>query len=149
MVDDLVGVDRAELDRRGLERRSRQSFRNPERRSGFDRRVHYRFTGALRDDPALLLGVLVLVNALSTLDFAFTYLQLQAGMSAEGNPLLAELFAKGTGRAWLFKTGAMLIVSWGVWRGRNHRAVLGVAVGTLFLYVAIIAYHLLGMSLTG
>lgn len=135
--------------RRREERRSEKRFHLPERRTGFDRRRRYPFTGALRDDARLLLGVLVAINVLSALDFALTYLQLQAGTIVEGNLLLAGLFAQGPFQAWLFKTVVMLGVTLLMWRSRQHRSVLLLAIVTLAGYFALIIYHLLGMTATG
>jgi len=135
--------------RRRTERRAgRSGFRLSERRTGFDRREEYPLTGTLRDNPALLFGVLVLINVLSALDFALTYMQLQAGTVTEGNPVLASLFAEGPGQAWIFKAGMMLAVSVVIWHQRKHRAMLSVALIALALYVAVLVYHLAGMTVT-
>lgn len=139
----------ADDHRAGLDRRGRRvPLHNPERRTGFDRRRRYPFTGPLRDDGRLVL-TLVLINALSALDFFFTYVQLVAGVAEEGNPVLAELFRQGPGQAWLFKTAVMIVVSLAIWRSRQHRAILSVALGALALYVLLIAYHFAGMAASG
>lgn len=106
-------------------------------------------TGSLRDNPLALLGVLVLVNTLSALDFAFTWLQLQAGVAEEGNPVLAGMFAEAPAKAWFFKSGVMLVVSLVIWHQRKRRAMLSVALVALALYIAVLVYHLVGMSMTG
>ena len=120
-------IDRPYHPRRSERRNGRSRFHLPERRTGFDRRRQYPLTGTLRDNPALILGVLVLINVLSALDFGLTYAELQAGVAAEGNPLLAGLFAAGPSQAWLFKGSVMLVVSLIIWHQRKHRAMLAVA----------------------
>lgn len=135
--------------RRRQDRREQKRFHLPERRTGFDRRLRYPFTGALRDDPRLLLGVLVAINVLSALDFALTYAQLQAGVIIEANLLMAGLFTQNPLGAWFFKTGVMLGVSILMWRARKHRAVLLVAIAALAIYLGLTVYHLLGMVATG
>lgn len=137
-------------DSRREERRLRpKSFHMPERRTGFDRRMRYPLTGRLRDQPGFLLGILILVNVMSALDFALTWLQLQAGVVQEGNPVLAGMFAESPGRAWLFKTAVMLGVSAVIWHQRKHRAVLGVAIGALIFYFVLLVYHFWGMATVG
>jgi len=137
-------------DARATERRHWPArFHLPERRTGFDRRRRYPMTGSLRDNPLALLGVLVLVNTLSALDFAFTWLQLQAGVAEEGNPVLAGMFAEAPAKAWFFKSGVMLVVSLVIWHQRKRRAMLSVALVALALYIAVLVYHLVGMSMTG
>lgn len=132
------------------ERRSRRvALFAHERRTGFDRRRDYPITGALRDRPQVLLGLLVALNLLSGLDFVFTYLQLNAGVATEGNPVMASMFTSGPWQAWLFKTTVMLLVSIGIWRGRHTRAILEVAIGALGIYVALIGYHVTGMAASG
>lgn len=136
---------RAQRDRRIR----RPSLFSRERRTGFDRRRDYPFTGALRDRPQILLGILIALNLLSALDFVFTYLQVSAGVATEGNPVIGQLLVQGTFQAWAFKTAVMLLVSIGIWRGRRMRAILEVAVGALGLYVALIGYHISGMAASG
>ena len=97
----------------------------------------------------MLAIVLIAINVLSAIDFALTYLQLKAGVSVEGNPVLAELFAQGAGRAWVFKTLVVLAVTLAMWAGRKHRSMLGLAVGTLVLYVLLMIYHFAGMRAAG
>jgi len=132
------------------ERRARtRHFHFPERRTGFDRRRRYPVTGTLRRSPLILLAVLVAVNVLSALDFAFTYLQLQAGVASEGNPVLAAMFAQNAGSAWLFKTLVVLAVTLGIWHQRKHRKVLAVSIVALVTYFLVIGYHVYGMRATG
>lgn len=142
---DTVGRDLRCADRRCKP----SSFHLPERRTGFDRRREYPFTSFLRNRPANLLVVLLAVNTLSGLDFAFTYIQLATGMATEANPMLAELYSQSAVQAWLFKTGVMLIVSLGIWRARKHRAILSVAIASLVLYLFVIGYHIVGMAYSG
>ena len=137
------------FERRGDRRDGASGFHFPERRTGFDRRRDYAITGFLRDRPHMLAVVLIAINALSAVDFAFTYVQIQAGVSVEGNPLLAEMFAQSVGRAWLFKTVMVGVVTLAMWMGRRHRSILAVAAGTLVFYALLIAYHLIGMRATG
>jgi hypothetical protein len=135
---------------RGQDRRDRKSrFHLPERRTGFDRRERYPVTGALRERPATLGLVLLGINALSALDFALTYAQLEAGVSTEANPVMAQLFAQGAGYAWAIKTLVVLAVTISMWAARKYRAVLLLAVLTLVVYATLIIYHIVGMRATG
>jgi len=132
--------------RRGVERRhERRLFVLRERRTGFDRRDHYAFTGSLRE-PLRLFGVLLIVNMLSILDFVFTYHELSNGLASEANPVMASSFESGPAGAWLFKTLVMFAITLAIWRGRAYRRILGVALLALILYLAVTAYHLVGIS---
>jgi hypothetical protein len=135
----------AQADRCSSDRRRVRRFRLAERRTGFDRRRTYPVTGTLRDNPAALLGVLIMTNGLSALDFVLTYAQLSLGTIEEGNPVLAMMFDAGPGRAWVFKSGMMIAVSVIIWHQRKHRAILGVAVAALVIYLLVIAYHVFGI----
>lgn len=130
---------------RGGDRRAARRFVARDRRSGFDRRRRYPVTGTLREDPRLLLAVLVAINVLSALDFVLTRAEMSAGLATEGNPVLASLFAHGPGLAWLFKTTVVLAVSLVIWRERHRRAIIAVALGALCVYALVIAYHLSGI----
>jgi CHASE2 domain-containing sensor protein len=103
----------------------------------------------LRDHPLALAFILIGVNALSVLDFVFTRAQLQAGIAIEANPVLANLFATNGNGALLFKITVMSSVSLGIWLARKHRAILSVALGALIAYLALIAYHIAGMTVCG
>ena len=139
-----------QLPERRVDRRAGASrFHFPERRTGFDRRRRYAITGFLRDRPHLLALLLIGVNVLSAVDFALTYLQLQAGVAVEGNPILAELFEQSAGRAWAFKTAVVLAVTLSMWLGRKHRAVLWAAAATFVLYALLVVYHVIGMRAVG
>lgn len=130
---------------RGTERRRVPArWALQDRRSGYDRRKRYVLTGALHDNVLTLAVVLIIVNALSLLDFVLTFDAIKLGIAHEGNPVLADLFRESAGRAWIFKTGVMLAVSWGIWRERRRRAVLATAVFSLAAYLALTLYHLTG-----
>jgi len=131
---------------RGTDRRAARRFVTHDRRTGFDRRKRYPVTGALQENPLLLLAVLVAVNVLSALDFVLTWSEMNSGIAAEGNPVLASLFEQGPGLAWLFKTTVVLAVSVVIWRERHRRAVVAVALGALCLYALVIVYHLGGIA---
>lgn len=93
--------------------------------------------------------MLIAINGLSALDFWLTRVQIDAGIAAEANPVLAPLFAGGTFDAWAFKTLVTLTVTVAIWRSREKRQVLVVAVGALVAYVLVTVYHLVGMALFG
>lgn len=128
------------------DRRTTRRFVARDRRTGFDRRRSYPVTGPLRENPRLLLVVLIAVNVLSALDFVLTRAEMSSGIATEGNPVLASLFAQGPGLAWLFKTVVVLAVSVVIWRERHRRAILAVALGALCVYALVIAYHLSGIA---
>ena len=117
-----------------------------DRRTGFDRRREYPVTGKLRDRPGLLAVVLVAVNLLSAADFFLTHAELQAGIATEGNPLLAALFAGEPMSAWLFKTAVVLAVTLVIWHQRHRRAVLLVALAAFGIYLAVVIYHVAGIT---
>lgn len=125
-------------------RRHIAHLRMPERRTGFDRRAVYPLTQTLRSEPLGLLGVLVLVNGLSVVDFGLTLTHLESGVGAEANPLLAALFEQGPVQAFAFKLTVTLLVTAAIWRLRRYRAVLSLALAALGLYLTLIGYHLLG-----
>ncbi len=130
-------------------RQSQVALKIPERRSGFDRRLPYHVTGHFRDNPSSLLIVLITINVLSLFDFAFTWVQLSAGVSVEANPLLALLYLDNPLAAWLFKTCVVLAVSFAIWHARRYRAILAVALLALTLYLTLFIYHIWGMKVTG
>jgi len=130
-------------------RHSRVAIVVPERRTGFDRRIKHYVTGHLRDNPSQLMIVLILINVLSLIDFAFTWVQLQGGVSVEGNPFLAPLFAQNPLVAWSFKTCLVLAVSYGIWTSRRYRPIIIVALMAFVLYGGLFIYHIVGMRATG
>lgn len=119
---------------------------SPERRTGFDRRRSYPVTGTLRDRPHTLVVLLLAVNALSLLDFVLTYVELSTGVASEGNPVMAALFEAGPMQAWLFKTIVIALVSVAIWRGRQTRAILGVAVTAFAVFSVVVGYHLVALG---
>lgn len=150
--DRAVSAERRETDAQGARGERRQRLIPlffPERRTGFDRRGSYPVTGHIRDNPRTLLVVLVIINILSLIDFAFTWVQLSAGTATEGNPALATLFAVHPFVAWLFKTTLVLGISVAIWHGRKYRAIVLVALLALVTYSALFVYHLLGMRASG
>ena len=144
-VAEHSGPAAPEQGARGADRRAARRFVARDRRTGFDRRKSYPITGALRENPRLLVAVLVAINVLSALDFVLTRTELDSGIASEGNPVLAPLFEQGPGLAWLFKTVIVLGVSVVIWRQRHRRAILSVAIAALAIYALVIAYHLSGI----
>lgn len=129
-----------------LDRRRARRFVLTDKRTGFDRRRRYPVTSTLRDDPRLLLLVLIAVNVLSTLDFLYTLVALDAGVASEGNPVMARLFEQGPGIAWVFKSALVLAVTVVIWLERRRRSAIAVALGALGLYAAVVAYHVYGLG---
>jgi hypothetical protein len=131
------GVER----RSGEKRRKRRVYRFIDRRSGFDRRKRHPVFGTLRDHPWLLIVVIVLLNALSILDGAFTTFELMLGIAAEGNPVLDWAVRTHPLLAVAVKVGAMALVSVGIWYGRHRRSILALALMALALFGGVVAYH--------
>jgi len=96
----------------------------------------------MRDQPWLLLGVLVAVNVLSLVDGLLTAAELQSGIASEANPVLARIFATSPYAALLFKVVLIALVSLVIWRQRRYRIVLVVSLAALALFTAVVAYHL-------
>jgi hypothetical protein len=144
-------------DRRTKDRRHRRfNFVLRERRSGFDRRsleeggrisiAYERVLLALRDRPRIVLGILLLVNALNVADFLLTMNVLAKG-GGEANPIMKSLFAMDPLYAGIFKMVAVLVTSWLTWRCRRFRSGLQVAIILVALYAAVICYHIVGLAI--
>jgi hypothetical protein len=156
MEKTVEAAEVAELEnRQGTERRRRRfSFVLHERRSGFDRRersgqgrVSVAFERALlglRDRPRLLLGLLLVVNALNLADFFLTLNVLASG-GGEANPILKSLFEVDPLYAGLFKVVAVLLTSWLAWRCRRFRSGLEAALIMLAVFSLVICYHIYGL----
>jgi len=144
------------VNRRVGDRRRQRKFVLHERRTGFDRR-DLEGSGAvalilqntlvrLRDRPGRLLGLLALVNALNLADFALTLNALGSG-GAEANPIMKSLFALGPIWAGVFKVVLILGASLLVWRYRSFRGALVAALMMMAIFAAVLAYHVLGLTL--
>ena len=131
--------------RRGDRRSVRAKFAMPERRTGYDRRSAGGFLHRLSDEPALLLGMLILLNALSLADWALTLRALEAG-AVEANAALGALLDASPLAAGAFKVAVMLGVSTGIWYLRRYRIVAATAVGALVVYALVISYHALAAT---
>jgi hypothetical protein len=142
-------------ERRSKDRRQRRfSLVLHERRSGFDRRLRERdgrFSLAfervlldLRDRPRVVLGMLLVVNALNLADFLLTLNVLAQG-GGEANPILRSLFALDPLYAGLFKMVAVFVTSWLVWRCRRYRSGLLASLVLLAVFTGVIIYHLFGL----
>ena len=153
MEEDSAAPDLS--NRRQKDRRQRRfSFVLRERRRGFDRRgregasrasIEYqRALLALREQPRLLFGLLVVVNVLNLADFLLTLNVLAQG-GGEANPILRSLFAMDPLYAGVFKLVAVLLTSWLAWRCRRFRSGLEAAVIMLVLFSAVICYHIFGL----
>lgn len=129
-------------DRRENDRRTQRRYRFRDLRSGFDRRRHYAFLGTMRDSAWILLGVLLLTNLLSLVDGYLTFVELTAGIAAEGNPVLASLFEAHPISAVAFKVSIVGMVTLVVWLERRRRVMLVVALFASGVYTAVVAYHL-------
>jgi hypothetical protein len=130
--------------RRGDRRQSRRFYGGFDRRSGFDRRasrsVANRLLVAVRDEPAILLTLLISLNVMNVLDFLFTIGALEAGY-AEGNPFMALMFARGYVVAGGIKFVIIATVSIAIWRMRRYRSVLQVAVFACVVFACILLVH--------
>jgi hypothetical protein len=145
----------ASNDRRSEDRRHRRfSFVLRERRSGFDRRGRDGASRAsiaieralvkLRDRPRVVLGMLLVVNALNLADFLLTLNVLARG-GGEANPILRSLFALDPLYAGIFKVVAVFLTSWLVWSCRRYRTGLQASLILLAVFCAVICYHIFGL----
>ena len=157
MQDTIAGgcPDRSKM--RGIDRRERRAFFVlRERRSGFDRRVPASAAGRvlqrallrLRDDAPILVGLLVMANILSLLDFVLTRRALDRG-AVEANLLLRHLLTQNVWAAGAFKGLLVLVVSLTVWRYRRYRLVLLAGVAACSFFLLVIVYQLYGLTLPG
>ena len=136
------------------ERRRRRRTFAAERRSGFDRRRNVCRSPVasaieaplirLRDDPALLAELLVLINLLSVVDLLVTLSVLRMG-AVEINPIMARLLEYGPGVAAFGKIGVVVLATLGLWLLRRHRAALTTALALLAAYGALVTFELVGL----
>jgi len=77
MADTWDGPER----RSGQKRRTKRRYRFIDRRLGFDRRRRYPVLGTMRDNPWILVGVIVLLNVLSLVEGLFTLAELGLGIA--------------------------------------------------------------------
>ena len=125
-----------------------------ERRSGSDRRrsvcrppVTLALDGPalrLRDRPALLVELLVLINIFSAIDLLVTIELMRLG-AVEINPIMARLFESGPGPAAVAKLGMVLLATLGLWLLRGHRAALTTAVALTAVYGSLITFELVSL----
>lgn len=138
------GVERREE----MQRRRRNVYRFMDRRGGFDRRERSRLE-LLLEKPALLVGVLVLLNVLSLIDGFYSSVEVSLGIAQEGNPLLAAAAARHPLLALALKMGSMAFVTVVIWLNRRRRAVLITGLVGLAGYAALVAYHRYVLTITG
>ena len=133
------------------DRRHRQRPIVAERRSGFDRRRSACLSPAagtleapavsLRDRPARLVELLVLVNLLSVVDLLVTLEVLRLG-AVELNPIMSRLLESGPAQAAVAKIGVVLLATLGLWLLRRHRAALSTAVALVAVYGSLVTFEL-------
>jgi hypothetical protein len=136
----------------GPERRRERRFLVQERRSGFDRRRNICRSPLraaleapalrLRDEPVLLVELLVLINLFSILDLIITLIVLEMG-AVELNPVMAYLIELGTLPAAAAKIGVVALATLGLWLLRRHRMALTTAVLLFAVYGALIVFELI------
>jgi hypothetical protein len=136
------------------DRRRRRRLSLAQRRSGFDRRRNVCRSPVvvaleapvtrLRDQPALLAELLVLVNLLSLIDLLVTLAVLRMG-ATELNPIMARLFEFGTAPAAAAKIGVVLTATLGLWLLRRHRAALATALVLVAVYGSLVTFELVGL----
>jgi hypothetical protein len=124
----------------------------PERRTGFDRRLHPSALGRFVHDTLhhlsrsdrLLLALLVAVNAANLVDMRVTFVLLGQG-AIEVNPLMRALLEWNPVFAAITKALIVFGVTLGVWAGRRFKGILaaGVAAGLAFLLLLIYEIQLL------
>ena len=139
---------------RGPDRRHKRTFLLVERRSGFDRRRDVCRSPValaleapiqrLRERPALLAELLVLINLLSIVDLLITLSVLRMG-AIELNPLMAWLIDLGTAPAAAAKIGVVLVATLGLWLLRRHRVALTTAVLLFAVYGSLVTFEIIGL----
>lgn len=152
-------VNGAQPERRRHQRRQASVFRWHENRSGFENRRPPRVAGpgaifawpgylarAMRGDPGLLLKILLMFNLYNIADYILTINALAAGYQ-ELNPVMRSLFAHGLLSAGIFKIVTGLAVTGLIWRYRRYMLVLQLSLYIFGLYLAVVAYHILGVVL--
>jgi len=143
----LSNPELGQAGRRGERRASRGRFVVIERRSGFDRRdsgaALRRLLAALRDNPVILLALLVAINVMNVVDYWLTLGVLGAGYT-EGNPFMAYMFDQGASAAGWFKVICVATVSAVIWPMRRYRLVLQVAVFAAVVFVGVLLIHIYG-----
>ena len=128
--------------RSGLDRRVKRHYVFMDHRTGFDRRKRSWFFGTLRDNPSVLIGLLVVLNVFSLIDGVLTAIELTMGVAKEGNPMLGNLIETNGFLAAGMKVVVMIAVSAVIWHWRGHRRILAIVPLALALYAAVLAYHL-------
>jgi len=125
-----------------------------DRRTGFDRRAAAAGGGGgglevallgLRDRPSALLVLLAAVNVFNIADFSLT-LNALAGGAGEANPVMRSLLDLDPVWAGLFKFAAVLAASCMVWRLRRYRLALEAALLVAGIMLAVLVYHVLGLT---
>lgn len=130
------------------ERRARSvSLRWPERRTGFDRRGSYPVSGLVRSSDRRLAAVLAAIVLLGLLDWAFTAYSLSSLGAYEANPIMRRAFDASPAHALALKTASLAVVIPGIWWLRRYRSALLLALGAAALHLALVAYHVIGMTL--
>lgn len=140
-----VDERRAPRDRR----RRRASFRFPERRLGFERRLpppasmrgtYLRVLDAYHKDSTLLTAVLAAIIGLNLADLLLTARALEMG-ATELNPIMATLFDADLVLAGLFKVVVGGIVVLGIWTLRRYRRALELSWFALAGFSLLMVYH--------
>ncbi len=147
MTDVALGNQRSGGDRRVR----RVSFRYPERRTGFDRRMvgvsrYQRFLEAYRRRDGLVAVCLAAVAVLNLVDLVLTRVLIDLGAS-EANPIMAALLAAGTVPAAAAKVAVTVAVVTGVWMLRRYRRMLEFSLVLLGALVLLAAYQVGGVLL--
>jgi hypothetical protein len=131
--------------RSGRDRRGREHFHYPERRSGYDRRADWR--GAVENrlfwlsaHPGWFFLILALINLLSVFDYFLTLEAFALG-GTEGNPAMAFFFGLGLVPAFFLKAAIVLTITSAFWRVRRFRAGARGACLVLIVFVALMGYH--------
>ena len=134
---------------RAAERRCRRaSLRFPDRRTGFDRRLPNDPVRTLRDQPAILFGLLAALNLLSIVDWVLTSHELTFG-AREANLFIQTLLNASPWLVIAFKVVWMLCLSGLIWKARRYRLVLLTAVGAVGAYAVLMLYHVAGIVSIG
>lgn len=145
----------AEMEERRQNDRRRQKKRVfMDRRTGFDRRTAGTGEGVaatwertllcMRDNPTVLITVLVLANLLSILDLVFTLWALRVG-AVEANPVMRGLLDTNPALAAGVKVALVGGLSVLIYAFRRYRLMLTAAVVVLLAFLLLILYHSAGM----
>jgi hypothetical protein len=132
--------------RKGERRKKRSFFYYPERRTGFDRRRDknsflYLVEYFLSRQSSVFLALILFLNLANLFDLYLTKISLEFGFK-EANLILNWLILRSLPAAVIFKIGIIAGVSYLMWRFRQYRYVVRLALFTVAMFLALLLYEI-------